>query len=83
MLRSTLEREVMVLETRFGPVRYKVAQVDEAGDRSPACWVRPEADDVARIARDDGLAYGDVLEELLERGDEAMGRDTTSRTSAG
>ena len=68
LLRSTLEREVMLLETRFGPVRYKVAQVDEAGKRSPACWIRPEADDVARIARERGLAYGTLFDELVEQG---------------
>ncbi len=52
--RSVVERESFELETPRGRVRYK------AGIGRP----RPEADDVARIARETGRGFADVHEEL-------------------
>ena len=54
--RLVAEREALVVETAFGPVRYKIG----AG-RS-----RPEADDVARIARETARPFTEVESELVQ-----------------
>ncbi len=58
-------REARVVETAYGPVRYKIG----AG-RS-----RPEADDVARIARETGRPFTEVESELVQ----TLGRTTQER----
>lgn len=61
--RSILPREQLTLETPFGPVRYKVAVIEEPLEHVD--WVRPEHDDVASIANERGLPYDDVRRELV------------------
>ena len=59
--RLVAEREGLVVETPFGPVRYKVG----------AGRARPEADDVARIARETTRPFADVESELAHAFDRA------------
>lgn len=54
--RLEVAREVREIATPFGPVRFKIG----------AGVARPEHEDVARIARENGLPYGQVLLELAE-----------------
>ena len=58
--RSVAEREVRVLATAYGPVRVKAG-----GGR-----VRPEFEDIARIARETGQPYRAVLREVMETAQE-------------
>ena len=52
--RFVATREVREVQTRWGVVRVKVG----------AGRIRPEHDDVARIAREHGLPYADVVDEI-------------------
>lgn len=56
-------REQIVRETEFGPVRFKAMKASPLPGRESS-WIRPEHDDVARIARKTGLPYEEVLERL-------------------
>ena len=56
--RTTMERRIETRETKFGPVRFKYAQ----GGGAVHC--KAEFEDVARIAREHGLSYREVLEQL-------------------
>lgn len=56
--RFAANREVREVETPHGPVRFKIG----------AGWARPEAEDVARIARRTGRSYAEVERELGEAG---------------
>ncbi len=58
--RLIAQREACELITPYGPVRFKIG---------PA-GARPEADDVARIAREHGRPFADVARELVELFDE-------------
>ncbi len=57
--RYEADRSHALRETPHGPVRFKRGAGDE----------RPEHDDVARIARDTGLAYGEVMDDIAESRD--------------
>jgi pyridinium-3,5-bisthiocarboxylic acid mononucleotide nickel chelatase len=55
MHRQRLEREIVVVETPLGPVRFKVAR-----DREAVTNASPEFDDCARLAAERQLAVKDV-----------------------
>ena len=59
LTRSVVPREQEVVDTRYGPVRFKVARIN-GGERA-----RPEHEDVARIARETGKALPSVAEDLM------------------
>jgi uncharacterized protein (DUF111 family) len=84
--RVVAPREIVVYQTRFGPVPFKVARFldpENPGAVSqgfanltalPACadpdysaitWLRPEHEAVARIAREQGIDYAALVEELV------------------
>ena len=63
--RIVAPREQYERETEFGPVRYKTLKASPLHDQVSS-WVRPEHDDVARIARKTGLSYEEVLNRLAE-----------------
>lgn len=76
LVRSVLERELCTLNTRFGQVGYKTASLDEGEDTEFAQhWVRPEADDVARIAHERELPYAEVETYLIRLGEEELAQD--------
>lgn len=56
--RTTMERRIETRDTKFGPVRFKYAQ----GGGTSHC--KAEFEDVARIAREHGMTYREVLEQL-------------------
>lgn len=58
--RSVLAREVLEVEGEWGAFRVKVA------GEGAARRVRPEHDDIARIARATGIGYGEVARRLTE-----------------
>jgi len=60
LARYIAARTQRVVETPWGPVRVKV------GPEGAAPQLRPEFDDVARIARETGRTFGDVARELTE-----------------
>jgi hypothetical protein len=55
MLRERLAREIRVLETPVGPIRFKVATRD-----GRVLNAAPEFDDCARLALERGMAVKDV-----------------------
>jgi uncharacterized protein (TIGR00299 family) protein len=61
--RSRLEREMVRLDTAYGPVTFKVSRL---GGR--AVTVTPEFEEVRRIARDKGLPVREVLEQARVEG---------------
>ena len=61
--RYVASREVSVVESAWGPVRVKVG-----GGR-----IRPEHDDVARIARAHALPYREVADEIARLARESRG----------
>lgn len=67
--RATIAREVRVLATPYGPVSFKCAQIntlDSSGaEQEQNLCLRPEHEDIARIARERDLSYSDVQEELV------------------
>jgi uncharacterized protein (TIGR00299 family) protein len=67
--RTVLPREVRTVETRYGPVRVKVAEVDGAR------VARPEYEDVARVARETGRPIAEVARALEAEVAEALGLD--------
>ena len=56
--RTALARRIETRETKFGPVRFKIAE----GGGVTRC--KPEFEDVARIAREHDLTYREVLAQL-------------------
>ncbi len=66
--RTRLARELVRLETRFGPVTFKVSRL--AGR---ALTVTPEFEEVRRIARARGVSVRAVLEEVRAEGLRALG----------
>ncbi len=60
IVRYVAEREVREIPTRFGPINVKV------GPEGAESRLRPEADDVARIARETSQPYAVVERELRE-----------------
>lgn len=61
--RSVAPRKFCSVNTRYGNVNFKLAWPDEPCKRQS--WVRPEHDDVARIARTSKRSFIDIEEELL------------------
>lgn len=60
LARSVLERRVLEAEGPWGAFRVKVS------GHGPSRRIRPEHDDIARIARATGLHYGEVARRLRE-----------------
>ena len=63
--RVVAPRDAFERETEFGPVRFKVLKAQPLHDQAGS-WIRPEHDDVARIARETGLPYEEVLGRLSQ-----------------
>jgi len=78
--RVVLPRQELVLDTQWGPVRFKQGrffeyELPDMQDRStkdaPASplnntrWIRPEHDDVARLAREHDLDYQSLYDQLM------------------
>ncbi len=64
--RSVAPRESRTAETSYGPVRFKLAWPDgsTANGIAPQHWIRPEHDDVARIAHQTGQSCTQVEDDL-------------------
>ena len=60
--RTVIPRRTVVLETPYGPVPYKAAEMGSPSNRR--YWLRPEHDAVAAIARAQALNYLDLYSEL-------------------
>jgi len=65
--RTVIPRAVRILDTPYGPVPFKAAEVGTPAERT--YWLRPEHDTVARLARERGLNYLDLYAELQELAD--------------
>ena len=61
--RARLAREMVRLDTAYGPVTFKVSRLD-----GRVITVTPEFEEIRRIARDRGLAVREVLEEARTEG---------------
>ena len=61
--RSRLEREMVQLDTAYGPVIFKVSRLE-----GRVVTVTPEFEEVRRIARDKGLPVREVLEQARVEG---------------
>jgi uncharacterized protein (TIGR00299 family) protein len=61
--RSRLEREMVRLDTAYGPVTFKVSRLE-----GRVVTVTPEFEEVRRIARDRGLPVREVLEQARGEG---------------
>jgi pyridinium-3,5-bisthiocarboxylic acid mononucleotide nickel chelatase len=61
--RSRLEREMVRLDTAYGPVTFKVSRLE-----GRVVTVTPEFEEVRRIARDKGLPVREVLEQARVEG---------------
>jgi uncharacterized protein (TIGR00299 family) protein len=64
--RTVAPRSVVTIDTSMGPVRFKVATM--AGTRH----LRPEHDDVARLATEHGLSVHETAERLLAEARDAL-----------
>ena len=70
-------RASVTLDTPYGPVPFKVARfllpdepvsVQHYEDSKVAAWIRPEHDTVSTLARENGLEYQELYEELVNFG---------------
>jgi uncharacterized protein (DUF111 family) len=61
--RSRLDREMVRLDTAYGPVTFKVSRLE-----GRVVTVTPEFEEVRRIARDKGLPVREVLEQARVEG---------------
>jgi hypothetical protein len=61
--RSRLDREMVRLDTAYGPVTFKVSRLE-----GRVVTVTPEFEEVRRIARDKGLPVREVLEQARTEG---------------
>jgi uncharacterized protein (DUF111 family) len=78
--RVVIPRDSLTLNTDWGPVRFKHGHYlggdktvalaidisDEAASENQTVWLRPEHDDVARLAREHGLDYQALYDQLVE-----------------
>ena len=67
--RSTLPREMLTLQTSFGPIPFKVSRLD-----GRIVTLTPEFREVVRIARDKGLPAREVLDQARADGRRALDR---------
>jgi pyridinium-3,5-bisthiocarboxylic acid mononucleotide nickel chelatase len=61
--RARLDREMVRLDTAYGPVTFKVSRLD-----GRVVTVTPEFEEIRRLARDRGLAVREVLEQARTEG---------------
>ncbi|MGI6216724.1 MAG: nickel pincer cofactor biosynthesis protein LarC [Coriobacteriales bacterium] len=66
--RSIVERTVAprikkTIQSEFGEIGFKVMEPGSPAERQS--WVRPESDDVARVARQAGIGYPEAYEKLM------------------
>jgi len=61
--RARLDREMVRLDTAYGPVTFKVSRLD-----GQVITVTPEFEEIRRIARERGLAVREVLEQARTEG---------------
>jgi len=66
--RARLDREMVRLDTAYGPVTFKVSRLE-----GRVVTVTPEFEEVRRIARDKGLAVREVLEQARGEGRRLIG----------
>ena len=66
--RTRLDREMVRLDTAYGPVSFKVSRLE-----GRVVTVTPEFEEVRRIARDKGLAVREVLEQARGEGRRLIG----------
>jgi uncharacterized protein (TIGR00299 family) protein len=66
--RARLDREMVRLDTAYGPVTFKVSRLE-----GRVVTVTPEFEEVRRIARDKGLAVREVLDEARGEGRRRLG----------
>jgi uncharacterized protein (TIGR00299 family) protein len=68
--RVVLPRESVKLDTSFGSVIYKAGHFTEDTEAADpdlqSCWLRPEHDEIARIARETGKDYWEIYEQLIK-----------------
>jgi uncharacterized protein (DUF111 family) len=66
--RARLDREMVRLDTMYGPVAFKVSRLE-----GRVVTVTPEFEEVRRIARDRGVAVREVLEQARIEGRRLVG----------
>jgi hypothetical protein len=66
--RTRLEREMVTLQTSYGPIPFKVSR--RAGR---AVTVTPEFEEVRRLAREKGLPVREVLDQARAEGRRLLG----------
>ncbi|MDR2492309.1 MAG: nickel pincer cofactor biosynthesis protein LarC [Coriobacteriales bacterium] len=71
--RVVTERRVVVLQTTYGQVPFKMARLGAVDEGYVAPWLRPEHDAVNALAREHGHAYQDLYEDLTAQGLKALG----------
>ncbi|MDR2957651.1 MAG: nickel pincer cofactor biosynthesis protein LarC [Coriobacteriales bacterium] len=66
--RLVVDREVITIDTPWGAVRYKYGHYigEDNPESSQAIWLRPEYDDVARLAQRYGLDYQTLYDDLCK-----------------
>jgi hypothetical protein len=69
MRRATLPREMVTLETAYGPIPFKVSRLE-----GRVVTVTPEFAEVARIARAKGVSVREVLDQARSDGRHALDR---------
>jgi uncharacterized protein (TIGR00299 family) protein len=74
--RACVAREILTLDTAYGPVPFKVASLGSGGT-GRAVWLRPEHDAVAHLAREYNLNYPSLSAEL-----QALGKQHHDETQA-
>lgn len=70
--RTVAKRAHDAIETGAGLVRFKSMIAEGECGEPERIWVRPEADDVARIARETGEPFQDVAARLAAEAEEAL-----------
>ena len=66
--RARLDREIVRLDTQYGPVAFKVSRLE-----GRVVTVTPEFEEVRRLARDRGVAVREVLEQTRIEGRRLLG----------
>lgn len=68
--RTVIKREVITLETPYGPMPFKAAELGVPSERRH--WIRPEHDAVAALARKRAVSYNELYEELQALAEAAL-----------